>query len=318
MKSGPDMSLWRGRIDSEEGSLGLRWHQVIRPLAADTPAGGVALMGFACDAGVARNQGRIGAREGPAALRAMLANIPVRESKLLVDAGDVVCDGDQLEAAQTELSEALAVLLGGGRFPIAFGGGHEIAFGTFGGLVRHLAAQGEARPRIGVINLDAHFDLRLADRATSGTPFRQIAEDCAARGWPFHYCCLGVSDFANTPALFERARTLGATWRRDEEMSESHLPATLAQLDRFLAGVDHLYLTICLDVLPAAVAPGVSAPAACGVPLTVIEALVDRVSASCKLRLADLAELNPRLDRDQNTARVAARLAARIAAANGR
>ena len=308
--SDPPMGCWQGRVDAEEGEGGRRWHQLVRPLSAASQ--GVVLVGFACDAGVARNQGRVGAREGPRALRAMLANLPAHGLRELSDAGDVACDGDALEAAQAELSGVLDGLLERGLFPIVLGGGHEVAFGSFGGLARHLARQQPA-PRIGVLNLDAHLDLRLGARASSGTPFRQIAEDCAARGWPFHYGCLGVSDFANTPALFERARRLGATWLRDEDMGETRLPRTLAWLDRFLAGVDHVYLTICLDVLPAAVAPGVSAPAAGGVPLAVVEAVIDRVAASAKLRLADVAELNPRLDIDGHTARVAARLVGRLA-----
>jgi len=304
---------WQGRIDAEEGELGRRWHQLAAAAPASGPLGGVTLVGFACDAGVARNHGRIGAAEGPAALRALLGNTPVRHVSTLWDAGDVRCVGDALEPAQAELSKRLTDLLGRDTFPITLGGGHEIAYGSYGGLARHLAAQSDAAPRIGVINFDAHFDLRLAERASSGTPFRQIAEDCAARGWPFHYACLGVSDYANTRALFERAEQLGVSWRRDEEMGIDRLAESRAQLQGFLAGVDHVYLTICLDVLPAAVAPGVSAPAAHGVALEVVETLIDTVLASGKLRLADIAELNPRLDIDSHTARVAARLVARIA-----
>jgi formiminoglutamase len=60
------------------------------------------------------------------------------------------------------------------------------------------------------------------------------------------------------------------------------------------------------------VAPGVSAPAARGVALDVIEPIIDAVAGSGKLRLADIAELNPALDIDQRTARVAARLVARV------
>lgn len=365
MRLEPDMTRWRGRVDAEEGGLGARWHQVVQALGAQTD--GVALIGFACDAGVARNHGRVGAQEGPTALRAMLGNLPVRRCASIVDAGDVACmardtregakggpeaggrpgtgggsdagdgphtdggsdagggsdiDGkpqaeDGLEAAQAELSEALARLLAQGLFPITLGGGHEVAFGSFGGLARHLAARPAAHdaPCIGIVNLDAHFDLRMAERASSGTPFRQIAEDCAQRGWPFRYCCLGISEFANTAALFERARRLGVTWRHDEDMEPAQLADTLATLDGFLESVDHAYLTICLDVLPASVAPGVSAPAARGVALAVVEAIVDRVAASGKLRLADLAEFNPRFDIDAHTARVAARLVARLAEA---
>ena len=74
-----DMSVWQGRIDAAEGSLAQRWHQAMRPLARDTDAGTVVLIGFACDAGVARNQGRTGAAGGPAAIRHMLRNMPVHE-----------------------------------------------------------------------------------------------------------------------------------------------------------------------------------------------------------------------------------------------
>ncbi|MDF5810623.1 arginase family protein [Pseudomonas aeruginosa] len=53
-----------------------------------------------------------------------------------------------------------------------------------------------------------------------------------------------------------------------------------AFLDGFLQSVDHLYLTVCLDVLPAAQAPGVSAPSAHGVEMPVVEHLVRRAKAS--------------------------------------
>jgi formiminoglutamase len=311
-----DMSRWQGRIDAADGPLGRRWHQIMQPLES-TDSARVALIGFASDAGVARNHGRTGAREGPAAIRAMLGNMPVRRCAAIADAGDVVCTadshGDGLETAQQELSVALAGLLERGMLPVTLGGGHEMAFGSFGGLARFLAArQPGIAPRIGIVNLDAHFDLRMAEQASSGTPFRQIAEDCEKRGWPFHYCCLGISAFGNTEALFDRARQLGVRWRLDEEMDLMQREATLASLREFMAGVDHVYFTICLDVLPAPVAPGVSAPAARGVALEVVEPILDLVAASGKLRLADIAELNPAHDIDGRTARVAARLVARL------
>lgn len=311
-----DMTQWKGRIDAAEGPAGQRWHQVVQPLSDDVPKG-VVLTGFACDAGVQRNHGRPGARKGPAAIRAMLSNMPVKQCDQIFDAGDVVPKPigahDGLEQAQDELSEHLAGVLASGHLPITLGGGHEIAFGSFEGLARHLASQHQPAPRVGIINLDAHFDLRQAEHASSGTPFRQIAENCERRGWAFNYCCLGVSQFANTQALFDRASSLGVDWLLDEEMGITDRAAVLTRLDAFLHSVDHVYFTICLDVLPAYVAPGVSAPAALGVPLQVVEALADHVAASGKLRLADIAELNPDFDIDNRSARVAARLVARIA-----
>ena len=146
------------------------------------------------------------------------------------------------------------------------------------------------------------------EQASSGTPFFQIAEQCAAQGTPFHYACLGVAETANTAALFARAQALGVWHVLDEAMTPTELPALLGGLDAFIACCDHLYLTIDLDVLPAAVMPGVSAPAARGVELAVIEPLIAHIRASGKLRLADLAEYNPNLDQDNRSARVAARL----------
>ncbi len=196
-------------------------------------------------------------------------------------------------------------LLDEGHFPLVLGGGHEVAFGSWSGLNLHLAGRG----RVGIINFDAHFDLRMKlEQASSGTPFFQIAEQCAAQGTPFTYACLGVAETANTRALFARAEALGVWHVLDEAMTPAELPVLLSGLDAFIARCDHLYLTIDLDVLPAAVMPGVSAPAARGVELAVIEPLIAHIRASGKLRLADLAEYNPSLDQDNRSARVAARL----------
>jgi len=312
----PDMTRWQGRVDFAEGELGKRWHQIVKPLDQAEDVSGVALIGFACDAGVIRNHGRPGAKDGPAALRAMLGNMPVHRCTSIADAGDIECsaqgENDGLEAAQQELAEVIADSLARGKLPLVMGGGHEMAYGSFSGLARHLAVH-EENPRIGIINLDAHFDLRKDDRATSGTPFRQIAEDCTAHRRPFRYCCLGISEFGNTQALFERARALSVQWMRDEDMHIGNLARVQDMLTAFISDVDHVYFTICLDALPAATAPGVSAPAARGIPLEVIEPVIDLIGTSGKLRIADIAELNPSRDIDLRTARVAARLLARIA-----
>lgn len=299
-----DMSLWQGRQDPEDGELALRWHNKVQPWQADSEPG-VVLLGFACDEGVRRNKGRVGAAAAPLAVRKLLANTAWHLNRPIYDGGDVSCPDGDLDAAHGHLAERAAAALELGHFPLVLGGGHEVAFGSWSGLNRHLGGSG----RVGIINLDAHFDLRMKqEQASSGTPFFQIAEQCAAQGSPFHYACLGVAETANTQALFARADELGVWYVKDEAMSERALPTLLSGLDAFIADCDHLYLTIDLDVLPAAVMPGVSAPAARGVELAVIEPLIAHIRASGKLRLADLAEYNPTLDQDNRSARVAARL----------
>lgn len=298
------MDLWQGRVDPEADSP--RWHQRIQPLAVGSQPG-VALLGFASDEGVRRNHGRIGAANGPLVIRKALANLAWHRQGPAYDAGDVLCADGDLESAQTHLGQNVCALLDAGHLPIVLGGGHEVAFGSWLGIAEHLT--GAAAPRIGIINFDAHFDLRdPAHARSSGTPFAQIAEQCAARGWPFAYACLGVSRASNTRALFQRATELNVLVREDREIREDSLAALSAELLGFIAGCDAIYLTIDIDVLPACEAPGVSAPAARGVPLALLEPLLETVRDSGKLRLADLAELNPNHDIDSRTAKVAARL----------
>ena len=312
---------WSGRIDAADGERGRRWHQVVRPVAtADRP--GVVLLGFASDAGVTRNHGRPGAADGPRTLRRALANLAWHggDDSRLYDAGNVTCEDDQLEAAQAAYAERLADLLRAAHFPIGLGGGHEIAWAAYPGLERALA--GDPRlERLGIVNFDAHLDLRrpeIRGHGTSGTPFLQIAESRAAAGREFRYFCCGASEAANTPALFDRAHDLGVEIVLDVDAGSA---AAQAWLQKFIAESSAVYLTFCLDVLPPAVAPGVSAPSGLGVALHRAVALLRETLVLCghrtpssKLLLADVAEFNPRFDPDGRTARTAARLVYELAA----
>lgn len=299
---------WSGRIDLPEDASTRRWHQWVRsPLPGAAP--GVAVLGFACDEGVRRNHGRTGAAEGPAALRRMLSNLPVLDDAPLYDAGTVGCTDGDLEAAQSRYADAMAALLDAGHLPVGLGGGHEIAFATYQGLARHLRGQ---RPRVAIVNIDAHFDLRRQEQGSSGTPFLQAIEDARARGLPLDYLVYGISAAANTRVLFDTADALGVHYVRDDELGLLELPQRLAELKEKLAQVDAIYLTIDIDGLPHAMAPGVSAPAARGVSMDVVEPLLDVVAATGKLVVMDVAELSPPLDRDNVTARVAARLIHRV------
>lgn len=299
---------WHGRTDTGEQGDTRRLHQIVR-LDDGYGAGDAVLAGFASDAGVARNHGRIGARHGPQVARRALASLPAHALAAFWDAGDVVCEGDALEAAQAAQAARITALLGRGARPVVLGGGHEIAWADYQGLRDHLYANGRTAGRLLVLNFDAHFDLRSSRPGHSGTPFDQILHDAGKRDLPLRYACLGVSRLGNTPALYERARTARVHYAEDSEMQERHLEARLADIDHLLAEAEHVYLTIDTDVLPASIAPGVSAPAPYGVPLPVVEACLLHVKASGKLVLADIAEFNPEHDIDGHTARAVARLA---------
>ncbi|SEE73879.1 formiminoglutamase [Arthrobacter alpinus] len=323
----PDLSptRWAGRDDGP-GPEHRRWHHAVNDslaTAAKTAPGqkaahapssatsrGIALMGFRSDEGVRRNRGRTGAAEAPAAIRAALTSLSAPKALVVRDLGDVTVVGDELEEGQERLGREISDALQAGNLPVVLGGGHETAFGSYLGLAASGALAGQ---RLGIINLDAHFDLRADSIPSSGTPFRQIAELEAAAGRPFTYRVVGISEANNTLDLFQTAARLGVEHLLDEDCSASALPAVKDFVDRFLDGVDAVYLTIDLDVLPAHTAPGVSAPAALGVPMEVILAVCRQLSASSKLVHVDVVELNPRFDIDNRTARAAARLVHAIA-----
>ena len=299
---------WTGRVDPETKGDSRRWHQVIQPLGIhDAP--GTAILGFACDEGVRRNGGRVGAAVGPSALRKMMSNLPVLDAAPLYDSGDVHClDGD-LEGAQSRFSSCVCRLLDAGHLVVGLGGGHEIAYASYLGLTQHLR---QSRPRVAIVNLDAHFDLREQELASSGTSFLQALRHASTIGLPLDYICLGVSASANTKSLFSAAQAYGVHYYRDDQLSLIELSKRVEELLSWLADVDVIYLTVCLDVLPAATAPGVSAPSARGVSQEALELLLDAIVITGKVRLLDVAELSPPNDRNDETARVAARLIHRI------
>lgn len=308
---------WTGRDDLEDSDKRNRVHHVMQHTSgSQSPC--VQLMGFCTDQGVKQNKGRIGAKQGPDAIRTALANLAWHQGNPLVDIGNVAGDCEPLEYYQKEASDKIARHLGNGTV-VVLGGGHEIAWSSFKGLSDYLSACGDT-PNIGIINFDAHFDLReycsqaaktSADielKPSSGTPFSQIADYCQAQGQDFHYFCLGVSETGNTQALFDKADALRVQYITDTELFDTPLHDTIARLQRFIAKVDTVYLTIDLDVFNASLAPGVSAPAAFGMTLEQFIPLLNTIISSDKLKLADIAEYNPNYDIDNRTAKLAARV----------
>jgi len=304
-----DRNLWTGRIDGTDESF-LRWHQKIELIDLnDHPPlkGKIVFLGFVCDEGVHRNQGRVGAKEGPEALRKSISNLPVHfdgKTKLL-DAGNVVCVGEDLEEAQQELANRVTQIVKAGGFPILLGGGHEITYGHFKGL------QAAKSGKIGIINIDAHLDIRAtADgRANSGTGFYQIAEEAKQNNSAFRYMAIGIQDISNTKALFDYADSMGTKIVKAENIHHEQIDPIIQEIFEFANAVDHVYLTIDMDVFSPAFAPGVSASSFQGImPTHGFYRIFETIMNLDNLRSMDVAELNPLYDIDNRTARLAANL----------
>jgi formiminoglutamase len=224
-----------------------------------------------------------------------MANLAVGRAVQLCDLGDVTVDAQNLEPAQAQYARRASQVIEAGNLVIGLGGGHEIAFASSSAL---RAAKPDAK--IGILYFDAHFDVRQGAERTSGTPFRDIlTADSNVSAF-----AIGINPAANTQKLFQTAGELGVEHWLDTDVPSAHPE----QLRYWLESIEALYITFDLDVLPAAEAPGVSAPAAYGVPYRSLRPLLRMAVETGKLKIFDIAELNPRLDIDDRTAKIAARI----------
>lgn len=295
-----DPSTWSGRDDTNQDPNAKRIHQIVRSFDPEQTTKGWVFIGYACDVGVACNQGRTGAKDGPDAIRRTLGNMAWHSDVSLFDAGNISPEHyKSVEAQQQALSACVHQALMLGHRVIVLGGGHDLSYGSWHGL-----AQQDPKKSICTVNFDAHFDLRCPqDGANSGTGFYQILQACKTTQHPSDYLCVGIAASANTQDLFKRAAQWGVTYLTDVQCQQCDIGTYLEQAT---AQHDRIHLSIDLDVLPAEQAPGVSAPAALGVDKQLVFHAVRRLLTTDKIQVIDIAEYNPNFDIDSRTARIAA------------
>lgn len=297
--------IWTGRFDGDDPL----YHRIFQRVSLETDYGTISpndfvLHGFEVDEGVRRNKGRTGAKDAPDIIRKNTANFPVvRPDFALKDFGNIFCDNGDLEKSQNNLAEKVAQVLKRKGKSIVFGGGHEVMFAHYSGIKKAYPDQ-----KIGIINIDAHFDNRETDPqigASSGTGFWQIAQE-----GNIHSLHLGIQKNSNTLKLFDIAHQYGMKYMLADELFFENLPAVYQKIDEFIEDADLIYLTICMDVFNASIAPGVSAAAYNGIFADPSFMHYFRhILKSEKLLAMDIAEVNPTWDIAERTARLAASLA---------
>ncbi len=282
-----------GRIDNPD--VKERIHQVLEDYEKkETDHSAPVFLGFASDEGVKRNKGNAGAAEGPFSVRENLASLPYTDE--IYDYGTVIGTED-LEASQEALGSAAAEILNNGDFPLIIGGGHETLYGHYLGVR-------EAYPdaKIAVLNFDAHFDLRIEDKATSGTMFYQILTGDT----DVDYYVLGIQESGNTGTLFDTADALNVNYAKINEMRSS--PKVTGYMFKALENYDYVFATLCMDSIAEAYAPGVSMSLPNGFTSVEIHDLIERLAGVDNLVSFDISETAPALDEGDRTSALAASL----------
>lgn len=209
------------------------------------------------------------------------------------DAGDLAL-GSEPGEVRSRIEDAIAGVLDRDACPIVLGGDHSITYP----IVR---AFRERVPRLTIVHLDAHADLYDefdGDRYSHACPFARIMEE----GLAARLVQIGIRTL--TGHVREQAA------RFDVEIYEpARWADALTKLDRITGPV---YLSLDLDVLDPAFAPGISHPEPGGLStqdvLTIIRGLPGAVVG------ADIVEYNPALDVRDLTARVAAKFVKELVA----
>ncbi len=263
-----------------------------------------ALIGCPDDRGVANNGGRPGAAEGPDAFRRWLqkpkGKRPVQAH--LADRGNVPPARGPVHKTLDQVAKLVLSEAASRQFSLIVGGGHDYAYAQLKGLSQALASN----QRLGCINIDPHFDMRACyqEHILSGSPFYMALEEGLLAGPDM--VSFGIQQFANGPELWEYAQQRGVVIHTREQMRFSGMLERFQDaIDSMAQRCDAIALSLDLDALNLAYAPGVSAPNVEGFSPGEVLALVE-VAAQCpSVQSFGIYELNPAYDQDNHTARFA-------------
>ncbi|KAI8614293.1 hypothetical protein BC830DRAFT_1128193 [Chytriomyces sp. MP71] len=298
----------RAAVPSTTASNGLLSDKRVADLIVPGIGKHVTIVGFPYDVGVSRNGGRVGARDGPKAFlklvqerrtgTAVNPELGIDITSLEIGLYGLIEEGLSLEDAHSQLTLAVKQVLDAGSIPFIVGGGNDQSYPNAAALLAHLADTPSTS--IGVINIDAHLDVRprtAAGEVHSGTPFRQLLEDerfQRGEGTRFVEFAAQGSQCAQSHVDFVYESGGAIVWLNAIQEHGNAKDLFVDTLDGM--GGDKLFVSFDLDAVHGGDAPGVSAPSPMG--LSAKDAL-DICFASGKnprVALFDLSELNPHIE----------------------
>jgi arginase len=286
----------------------------------------VAVIGAALDLGA----GRRGVDMGPSAIRYEGVQERIEQlGRRCFDLGNVqtaVAEatpmGDERARFLREILQTcgrVADLVAGardqGRLPLVLGGDHSVAMGTLGGLARGAG-------RGGVLWIDAHGDLNRPETSPSGNVHGMAlaaamglgGPEFENAGWPVPSVDPSRVVLFGVRSLDEWERTLlrelNATVFTMSDIDRLGVEQTVRQSLEQVQGPGFVHVSLDLDALDPDVAPGVGTPVRGGLSYREAHLAMELIAESGLLDSLDVVEVNPILDRENQTARLAVELVA--------
>jgi arginase len=286
----------------------------------------VAVIGAALDLG----QGRRGVDMGPSAIRyAGLAERLEELGREVIDHGNVPAEIAEASDVGDERARFLSPILRtcerisklvhdarqAGFFPLVLGGDHSVALGSLGGLA---AAHGPG----GVIWLDAHGDLNRPETSPTGNVHGMVLAAALGfggdafqhDGWPIPAVERTRVALVGTRELDEGERQLireqGIRVWTMSTIDQLGMERTIREALEHAAGDSFVHVSLDMDALDPAVAPGVGTPVRGGLRYREAHLALELISDANVLTSLDVVEVNPVLDVANETGKLAVELIA--------
>jgi agmatinase len=303
--------------EREPGYAGLGTYCKV-PLAltpAELAGADVAIIGAPFDEGVSN---RPGTRFGPRAIR-QADNFPLSPPTRphlglgvdpfsilnVVDYGDAECMPGDLAASHSAIKRCVEEILVAGAIPVILGGDHSVALPDMTAMAeRHGACA------VGVVHLDTHADTAPALwglELSHGSPMRSVVYNGSIRG--DHFLQFGLRGYFPEPADFDWMRSVGMRWHTMYDVDERGFGACLdALMEDARALPEHVFLSVDVDALCPAFAPGTGTPEPGGLTPRELLAVVRRVCLELPVAGMEVVEVSPPYDPSGVTALVAHRI----------
>ena len=216
----------------------------------------------------------------------------------VADHGDGAIDGMTIEQATAPIRDACAQSIARHALTLLVGGNNAV---TRPGVL----ALGLPLERVGLITLDAHFDLRDTSAGLgNGNPVRALRED----GLPGRNIAqVGLASFANSAAMHRDAIDGGHLVVTIDKVRRDGIAQAISTALAHVAHCDAIVVDCDIDVIDRGQLPGAPGARPGGMAAHDFFAAVRMLAASPKARLIDLTEWDPPLDPSDLSALVAAR-----------
>lgn len=228
---------------------------------------------------------------------------------------------DEITQVCQETRTLVTEALDQGCFPLILGGDHSLSIGSVAAVSAHHRARGE---RIGCLWVDAHTDMNTPETTPSGNIHGMSLAVLAGRGprsltelggtqapavEPRNICVIGARDIDESEK--EMVKESGIRVFTMSEIDERGIgPVVDEALERLNDGTAGFHLSYDLDGLDPQVAPGVGTPVPGGLTYREGHLVCEKIARSGTMVSLEVVEVNPVLDQENRTARMAVELVA--------